>query len=206
MNGIMPLPASMACQCEMVIAPIDWDGKEPSEAYLGNGFMTNSGKYEGMTNEEGMAAIADDVEGNGWGHRTTSYRIRDWLISRQRYWGTPIPVIYCESCGAVPVPEEDLPVLLPEDAEFKPTGESPLVEHEGFLTTTCPRCQGAGRRETDTMDTFIDSSWYQLRYASPKYADGPYAIEALKQWLPVDQIHRRRRARRDAPALRPLFH
>ena len=171
----------------VVIAPIDWDGKEPSEAYLGDGFMTNSGKYEGMTNEEGTAAIAEDVERNGWGHRTTSYRIRDWLISRQRYWGTPIPVIYCDSCGAVPVPEEDLPVLLPEDAEFKPTGESPLAEHEGFLNAPCPRCQGPGRRETDTMDTFIDSSWYQLRYASPSFSDGPFATEVLKQWLPVDQ-------------------
>ena len=171
----------------MVIAPIDWDGSEPAEAYLGNGFMTNSGAYEGMTNEEGTVAIANDVERNSWGQRAVSYRIRDWLISRQRYWGTPIPVIYCDSCGAVPVPEADLPVLLPEDAEFKPTGESPLAENEAFRNTVCPRCQGPGRRETDTMDTFIDSSWYQLRYASPKYADGPFDPASLKEWLPVDQ-------------------
>ena len=171
----------------MVIAPIDWDGKEPTEAYLGNGFMSSSGKYEGMTDEEGMAAIADDVEKNGWGHRTKSYRLRDWLISRQRYWGTPIPVVYCDTCGAVPVPEEQLPVLLPEDAEFKPTGESPLAEHEAFRNTECPRCGGPGRRETDTMDTFVDSSWYMLRYTSPKFETGAFDPGVLKQWLPVDQ-------------------
>ena len=170
-----------------VIAPVEWDGKEPSEAFLGSGFMTNSGKYDGMTDEEGVAAISSDVERNGWGVRATSYRLRDWLISRQRYWGTPIPIIYCEACGAVPVPENDLPVLLPEDAEFKPTGESPLAEHEAFLNTTCPRCQGPGRRETDTMDTFIDSSWYFLRYISPGFNTGAYDPELLKQWLPVDQ-------------------
>ena len=171
----------------MVIAPIDWDGKEPAEAHLGSGFMTNSGKYEGMTDEEGMAAISDDVERNGWGHRTSSYRLRDWLISRQRYWGTPIPIVYCDVCGAVPVPEDQLPVLLPEDAEFKPTGESPLAEHEAFRNTTCPRCGGSGRRETDTMDTFVDSSWYMLRYTSPSFEAGAYDPDVLKQWLPVDQ-------------------
>ncbi len=171
----------------VVIASIGWDGKEPSEAYLGSGFMTNSGKYDGMTDEEGMAAIADDVERNSWGHRTTSYRIRDWLISRQRYWGTPIPIVYCEDCGTVPVPEEDLPVLLPEDADFKPTGESPLAENQAFRNTACPACGGPARRETDTMDTFVDSSWYMLRYTCPKFVDGPYDPDILKQWLPVDQ-------------------
>ncbi|MCY4367331.1 MAG: leucine--tRNA ligase [Chloroflexi bacterium] len=171
----------------VVIAPIDWDGSEPTEAHIGPGFMTNSGKYEGMTDEEGKAAIAVNVESNGWGHRTTSYRLRDWLISRQRYWGTPIPIVYCDTCGIVPVPEDELPVLLPEDAEFKPTGESPLAEHEAFRNTTCPRCQGPGRRETDTMDTFVDSSWYMLRYTCPKFEGGPYVPDILKQWLPVDQ-------------------
>lgn len=170
-----------------VIAPVEWDGKEPTEAFLGSGFMTNSGKYDGMTDDEGVTAISADVERNSWGSRTTSYRLRDWLISRQRYWGTPIPIIYCATCGAVPVPEEDLPVLLPEDAEFKPTGESPLADHKAFLNTICPRCQGPGRRETDTMDTFIDSSWYFLRYISPGFDKGAYDPELLKQWLPVDQ-------------------
>ena len=171
----------------VVIAPIDWDGSEPTAAHIGPGFMTNSGKYEGMTDEEGKSAIAVDVEANGWGHRTTSYRLRDWLISRQRYWGTPIPIVYCDTCGIVPVPEDELPVLLPEDAEFKPTGESPLAEHEAFRNTPCPRCQGPGRRETDTMDTFVDSSWYMLRYTCPKFEGGPYVPDILKQWLPVDQ-------------------
>ncbi len=170
-----------------VIASIDWDGSEPAEAYLGEGFMTSSGKYEGMTDQEGIAAIADDIEKNGWGHRAISYRLRDWLISRQRYWGTPIPMIYCDGCGIVPVPESELPVLLPEDAEFKPTGESPLAENEEFRNVTCPRCSGPARRETDTMDTFFDSSWYLLRYVSPKYADGPFDPQLLREWLPVDQ-------------------
>ena len=170
-----------------VIAPITWDGREPTEAYLGDGFMTNSGRYEGMTNEEGVEAISDDIERNGWGKRTVSYRLRDWLISRQRYWGTPIPVVYCADCQVVPVPPEDLPVLLPEDAEFKPTGESPLAANSAFVNTTCPRCGGPGRRETDTMDTFMDSSWYMMRYLSPHYGDGPVEPEAAKRWLPVDQ-------------------
>jgi leucyl-tRNA synthetase len=171
----------------MVIAPLDWDGKEPTEAHVGPGFMTNSAKYEGMTDDEGKVAIADDVEKYGWGRRTTSYRIRDWLISRQRYWGTPIPVVYCHSCGAVPVPEDQLPVLLPEDAEFKPTGESPLLGHEAFRSAICPRCGGPAQRETDTMDTFIDSSWYMLRYASPKFEEAAFDPDVIKQWLPVDQ-------------------
>ena len=170
-----------------VIAPIDWDGREPTEAYLGDGFMTNCGKYEGMTNAEGLAAIADDVAKQGWGQRTTSYRLRDWLISRQRYWGTPIPIIYCEGCGVVPTPELDLPVLLPEDAEFRPTGESPLATHRAFRNAPCPQCGEPARRETDTMDTFVDSSWYFLRYVSPQYQDGPFDPTLLRQWLPVDQ-------------------
>jgi len=171
----------------IVVAPISWDGSELTEAYLGDGFMTNSGRYEGMTNEEGMEAIADDLEKNGWGKRAVSYRLRDWLISRQRYWGTPIPMVYCDDCGVVPVPEEDLPVLLPSDAEFKPTGKSPLAAHQEFLNTRCPRCSGPARRETDTMDTFFDSSWYMLRYVSPEHRDGPFDPEKALAWLPVDQ-------------------
>ena len=170
-----------------VIAPISWDGKDLAEAYLGDGFMTNSGAYDGMTNEEGVEAISDDVEKYGWGKRAVSYRIRDWLISRQRYWGTPIPMIYCDSCGVVPVPESDLPVLLPQDAEFKPSGESPLVVNAEFVNTVCPLCGEPGRRETDTMDTFMDSSWYMMRYISPHFSEGPADPEMIKSWLPVDQ-------------------
>ncbi len=170
-----------------VIAPITWDGSELSEAYLGDGFMTNSGRYDGMTNEEGSQAITDDLEKKDWGQRTVSYRIRDWLISRQRYWGTPIPMVYCDSCGVVPVREEDLPVLLPQDADFKPTGESPLAANAAFVKTECPKCGVPARRETDTMDTFMDSSWYMMRYLSPDFADGPVDPDLAKKWLPVDQ-------------------
>ena len=171
----------------IVIAPIEWDGKELTGAYLGDGFMTNSGPYDGMTNEEGQSAIADDLEKKGWGNRTNSYRIRDWLISRQRYWGTPIPMVYCDACGVVPVPESDLPVLLPQDAEFKPTGESPLAANQEFVRTKCPRCGEPARRETDTMDTFMDSSWYMMRYLDPHYSDQPADPKLVKQWMGVDQ-------------------
>ena len=171
----------------IVVAPISWDGGELIEAYLGGGFMTNSEAYDGMTDEEGIEAISADIEKKGWGSRTVSYRMRDWLVSRQRYWGTPIPVVYCDKCGIVPVPEDELPVLLPTDAEYIPTGEgSPLASNAGFLNTTCYRCGGPARRETDTMDTFFDSSWYMLRYLSPGYSEGPFD-PAVKDWLPVDQ-------------------
>jgi len=171
----------------MVIAPIEWDGKDLSDAYLGDGFMTNSGAYDGMTNEEGKTAIAVDLEKKGWGSRTVSYRMRDWLISRQRYWGTPIPMVYCDTCGVVPVPEADLPVLLPQDADFTPTGESPLAANAEFLNTRCPKCGADARRETDTMDTFMDSSWYMMRYLDPHNDDDPADPQLLKRWMTVDQ-------------------
>ena len=170
-----------------VIAPLDWDGSPPKEAYVYDGFMTDSGPYDGMTNQEGVQAIIADVTKKGWGKSSVSYRIRDWLISRQRYWGTPIPIVYCDACGIVPVPESDLPVLLPSDAEFKPTGESPLVSHPDFSRCACSNCGGPGRRETDTMDTFFDSSWYMFRYTSPKYEVGAFDTEKVKEWMPVGQ-------------------
>ncbi len=170
----------------VVVAPRDWQGEELREAYTGPGVMVNSGQFNRLTSEEGIGAISDYLKEKGWGGQTVSYKLRDWLISRQRYWGTPIPMIYCSSCGVVPVPEEDLPVLLPEDARFKPTGESPLKYHEGFLNTTCPRCSGPAKRETDTMDTFMCSSWYFLRYASPNYDKAAFDSDKLKHWLPVD--------------------
>ena len=171
----------------IVIAPIEWNGQDVSEAYIGEGFMTNSGAYDGMTNEEGKTAIAIDLEKKDWGSRTVSFRIRDWLISRQRYWGTPIPMVYCDSCGVVPVPEADLPVLLPQDADFTPTGESPLAANEDFVKTTCPKCGAAARRETDTMDTFMDSSWYMMRYLDPRNAKDPSNPKLLQKWMAVDQ-------------------
>ncbi|MCH8345408.1 MAG: leucine--tRNA ligase, partial [Chloroflexi bacterium] len=171
----------------VVIAPPDWDGEPLEQAHVEPGVMVNSDRFDGLPNDEGKEAIAAYVESEGRGKRTVSYRIRDWLISRQRYWGTPIPIIHCPKCGAVPVPEDQLPVLLPEDAEFKPTGESPLATHERFVHADCPRCGGPGRRETDTMDTFMDSNWYFIRYLSPHYDSGPVDPERARNWLPVDQ-------------------
>jgi len=170
----------------VVIAPPDWPGGELEEAYIEPGTMVNSGQFNGLPSQQGIDAVSDFLEGKGWGKRTTSYRLRDWLISRQRYWGAPIPMIYCSNCGIVPVPEQDLPVLLPEDAEFRPTGESPLKYHEQFVNTTCPRCSAPAKRETDTMDTFMCSSWYFLRYASSHYDAAAFDPEKVKYWLPVD--------------------
>ncbi|TET47247.1 MAG: leucine--tRNA ligase [Dehalococcoidia bacterium] len=170
----------------VVIAPPDWHGEELEEAYIEEGTLVNSGQFDGLPNDQGIEAISDFLEEKDWGKRTVSYRLRDWLISRQRYWGAPIPMVYCDKCGIVPVPEADLPVLLPEDAEFRPTGESPLKYHEQFVNTTCPRCGGPGKRETDTMDTFMCSSWYFLRYTSPDTNDAPFDDNKLKFWMPVD--------------------
>jgi leucyl-tRNA synthetase len=171
----------------VVVAPPGWDGQPLREAYLGEGTMVNSGAFDGLPSEGAWDRIVDEMVRRGVGERKVHYRIHDWLISRQRYWGTPIPIIYCDDCGTVPVPYEDLPVKLPEDAEFRPTGESPLRHHAGFLNVTCPTCGRAARRETDTMDTFIDSSWYQYRYLSPHDDKHPFDPAAAKQWLPVDQ-------------------
>jgi len=175
-----------ALAIRVVIAPPEWQGEDLEEAYIEPGTMVNSGQFDGLLSQPGMEAVADFLEEKGYGKRTTSYRLRDWLISRQRYWGVPIPIIYCPRCGIVPVPEQDLPVLLPEDAEFKPTGESPLKYNEQFVNTTCPRCSGPAKRETDTMDTFMCSSWYFLRYASPSCDTAPFDADKVKYWLPVD--------------------
>ena len=170
----------------VVITPPDWQGGELEAAYIEPGTMVNSGQFSGLPSQDGINAVTEFLAKKGWGGPTVSYRLRDWLISRQRYWGAPIPVVYCSSCGIVPVPEEDLPVLLPEDAEFRPTGESPLKYHEQFVNTTCPRCAGPAKRETDTMDTFMCSSWYFLRYTSPNCDDAPFDSDKVKYWLPVD--------------------
>jgi len=169
-----------------VIAPPGWTGEELTEAYTGSGTMVNSGEFSDLPSEQGYEAICALLEKKGWGKRSVIYRLRDWLISRQRYWGAPIPIIYCDKCGIVPVPEEDLPVLLPPDAEFKPTGESPLKYCQSFVNTTCPKCSGPAQRETDTMDTFMCSSWYFLRYTSPETRDVSFDAAKVKYWLPVD--------------------
>ncbi len=170
-----------------VISPPDWDGRPMRRPYEGEGALVNSGRFSGMPSEAAKNAVAEDLEDREIGERKVNYRLHDWLISRQRYWGCPIPIIYCAECGVVPVPERDLPVTLPEDAEFLPTGESPLKHHEGFLHTTCPECHGDALRETDTMDTFMCSSWYQYRYLSPQYGVGPFDPDEGAYWLPVDQ-------------------
>jgi leucyl-tRNA synthetase len=152
------------------------------------GEMLNSAAFSGTPGEVAKKTVIDFLEQHGVGHEEVNFRLHDWLISRQRYWGAPIPMVYCDACGVVPVPYEDLPVLLPADAEFLPTGESPLLYHEGFLHTTCPRCGGPARRETDTMDTFMCSSWYHYAYVSPYY-EGDVPIDPVKgkYWLPVDR-------------------
>ena len=171
----------------VVVAPPGWDGEPLSDAYTGDGTLVNSDAYDGLSVGEGKQAIATALSERGQGGPAVTYRLRDWLISRQRYWGAPIPVVHCEQCGAVPVPEDQLPVLLPEDAEFLPTGESPLERHAGFVNTTCPACEGPARRETNTMDTFMCSSWYFFRFVDAHNDQAPLSAELAKTWLPVDQ-------------------
>ncbi|MBN1795026.1 MAG: leucine--tRNA ligase [Candidatus Omnitrophica bacterium] len=165
----------------------DLDPRKMKEAYVDDGYMANSGRFSDISNREGMESIADFMEANHVGRRAEHVKLRDWLISRQRYWGAPIPIIYCETCGIVPVPEESLPVLLPHAVDFKPTGTSPLKEMSEFTETTCPRCGKGARRETDTMDTFVDSSWYYLRYLSAGDGTRAFDIGLVNRWLPVDQ-------------------
>jgi leucyl-tRNA synthetase len=151
------------------------------------GAMINSGRFTGTPGDQAVSDVIAWLAEKGIGEGKVRYRLHDWLISRQRYWGAPIPILYCPECGIVPVPEDQLPVLLPDDVEFMPTGESPLKFHEEFLNTTCPKCGGPAQRETDTMDTFMCSSWYHYRYLSPHYDGGPWDPEEGAYWLPVDQ-------------------
>ncbi len=158
-----------------------------SAAWIGPGTMVNSASFDGLGNEEAKERIADYLEQEGIGRKTVNFRLRDWGVSRQRYWGTPIPIIYCDVCGVVPVPEQDLPVVLPTDVEFTGEGGSPLAKSESFVTVTCPQCGEVARRETDTFDTFVESSWYFARYACPGFPSGPVDRRAVEYWLPVDQ-------------------
>ena len=163
------------------------DGASLEAAFDGDGRMVNSGRFTGMPNQEGLLAVCDHLEEQGIGTRAVNYRIRDWLVSRQRYWGTPIPVIYCDACGVVPVPERDLPVILPQDVAITMSGGSPLARVESFAQAACPTCGRPGRRETDTMDTFVDSSWYFLRFTSPHADSRPLDANTVRHWMPVDQ-------------------
>jgi leucyl-tRNA synthetase len=171
-----------------VIQPpgVDLAGEEMTEAWPHEGVMVNSGLFDGAPSPESIRVVTDWLEKEGKGRAATSYRLRDWLISRQRYWGCPIPIIHCPNDGEVPVPEDQLPVLLPYEADFSPQGVSPLARDESFVNVTCPRCGGPAKRETDTMDTFVDSSWYFLRYTSPQNDGEAFSSEAVERWLPVD--------------------
>jgi len=156
-------------------------------AFDQEGIMVNSGQFNGLSSNKSLDVIIDYLIEKGSGKREVNYRLRDWLISRQRYWGAPIPIIYCSDCGTVSVPENDLPVLLPENVDFRPKGMSPLTSSKEFVNTICPKCGKEAQRETDTMDTFVCSSWYYLRYCSPKNDTEPFDAEELKYWMPVDQ-------------------
>lgn len=163
--------------------PEGWSG----EAYTGSGVSINSGWLDGLEVPEAIEAAIAWLEDTGRGSRRINYRLRDWLVSRQRFWGCPIPIVYCPDCGIQPLREEDLPVRLPDDVDFLPTGRSPLSMHAEFLAASCPVCGGEAARETDTMDTFVDSSWYFLRFADPSNSEAPFSVDAVGRWLPVDQ-------------------
>ena len=176
----------------VVIAPppVDgkpWDGRPLEAAWTAPGTLVASQRFDGMPSTEAKGAIAAYLAEQGWGGPTVQYRLRDWLISRQRYWGAPIPMITCPDCGLVPVPEDELPVVLPYDVEFRPTGQSPLSLSEAFVNTSCPTCGKPAKRETDTMDTFMCSSWYFMRYPDAHDDAHPFARAAAEAWLPVDQ-------------------
>jgi leucyl-tRNA synthetase len=158
-----------------------------AEAFTEYGILLNSGPYDGLTSEEAIERMTRDAELQGFGKGTIQYRLKDWGISRQRYWGTPIPIVYCDACGVVPVPEKDLPVILPANVKLTGQGQSPLANVPEFVNTTCPKCGKPGHRETDTMDTFVDSSWYFYRYTDPKISTSPINPEAVRYWFPVDQ-------------------
>jgi leucyl-tRNA synthetase len=171
---------------KVILKPGTKPEDELTEAYIEPGVMINSGDFSGLDSEEGKKKVIEYLESKGIGKKKVNYRLRDWLISRQRYWGTPIPIIHCPHCGEVPVPEKDLPVVLPYDVDFKPTGESPLLRHEKFMNVKCPKCNADAKRDPDTMDTFVDSSWYHLRYLNPKIENQMFDVELAEKWMPVD--------------------
>jgi leucyl-tRNA synthetase len=174
----------------VVVHTGDADPGESGVATPGEGELVNSGPLDGLTKSAAIPRITEVLEERGLGKAAVNYRLRDWLISRQRFWGTPIPIIHCESCGEVPVPDDQLPVRLPEDlrgADLSPRGVSPLAAASEWVNVDCPKCGGPAKRDTDTMDTFVDSSWYFLRYCSPDYSDGPFDVGQVRRWMPADQ-------------------
>ena len=173
----------------VVVQPADGniDPKKLEAAFTDYGVLVNSGPYNGLSSQEALPKMVEDAAKGGFGRPDITYRIKDWGISRQRYWGTPIPVLYCGKCGTVPVPEDQLPVLLPQNVQITGLGHSPLRDVPEFLNATCPKCHGPAERETDTMDTFVDSCWYFFRYTNPSYPKSPVDPDAVKQWFPIDQ-------------------
>jgi leucyl-tRNA synthetase len=174
-----------------VVPVVDTGGADPAEtgvATSGDGTLMNSGPINGLDKTAAIARITEILAGQGQGRAAVNFRLRDWLVSRQRFWGTPIPIVYCEGCGEVPVPDEQLPVVLPDlrGQDLAPRGVSPLAAASDWVNTECPKCGGPAKRDTDTMDTFVDSSWYFLRYCSPRYEHGPFEVEAVRRWAPVD--------------------
>ncbi|MBB6696756.1 leucine--tRNA ligase [Clostridium algidicarnis] len=190
-GAVMAVPAhderdfSFATKYNLPIERVIDGGKDLP--YTDHGTMINSGEFNGLTTKEGKDAIVSKLESLNLGSLKTNYRLRDWLISRQRYWGAPIPIVHCEHCGTVAVPEEQLPVILPYDVEFTPDGKSPLAKSEDFINTTCPKCGGAAKREADTLDTFVCSSWYYLRYADSNNSEKAFDIDKINKILPVDK-------------------
>jgi len=163
------------------------DEGELTQAYTGDGVLVNSGQFDGLRKDEAIVKVTEWLKQKGEADFAVNYKLRDWLVSRQRYWGAPIPIIYCDKCGELPVPDDQLPVLLPDITDYAPKGKSPLAAAEQWVNTTCPECGAPARRETDTMDTFVDSSWYFLRYTSATRDDVAFDREAVDYWLPVDQ-------------------
>jgi len=198
-GGVMAVPAHDQRDFEfarkydlpikVVIAPEGetLDPQTMEEAFVADGVMTGSAQFDGQPSREALGNVIDWLDEQGKGSRSIQFRLRDWLISRQRYWGCPIPIVHCDDCGMVPVPEADLPVVLPDIEDYRPRGKSPLAGCEAFVQTKCPKCAGPARRETDTMDTFVDSSWYFLRFISPTHTAGPFDSAAVNRWHPVDQ-------------------
>jgi leucyl-tRNA synthetase len=198
-GAIMAVPShdqrdfEFARQHGLPIVEVIASGGEPSdtstwtEAHPGEGIMVNSGPFDGEASPASIPKVVAWLEDRGVGRAQVNFRLRDWLLSRQRYWGAPIPIVHCPTCGEVAVPDEQLPVLLPEDVDFQPGGESPLARHPTWKHVACPSCGGEAVRDTDTMDTFVDSSWYFFRYCSPTYEDGPFRREDVDRWMPVGQ-------------------
>ena len=173
-----------------VVVQPEGEPRDPAtmtEAHDHDGVMVNSGPFDGVRSPESIGRVIDWLEEQGKGDGAVTFRLRDWLISRQRYWGAPIPIVHCPEHGEVAVPDDQLPVLLPDDVDFRPGGESPLARHEGFVNTVCPICGEPAKRDTDTMDTFVDSAWYYYRYCSPHETSGPFDPAAVERWMPVDQ-------------------